>query len=474
MSGHFSNFNHRLIASVSLILLAGFLGYYIRSTYLSEEKDFNKEVKYIFTNAFRTAESKTLDKMIFELKGVSWLENELATNITVRNHKTEILTIDSVGMEEKSGGKATTIVIARNEISDESPSKMRLKMELRNDSIHLDTTHYLKSEKIGSNFAEIEKIFKENLQNSGLNIEYKIVKDSNSMDTIGSDVYKDVFTNEFYNIQTDHNQMFVLKRILPEIILSLLMYLVFIFAFVSIISSSRKQNELNNMQQDFVRNMTHELKTPIATMGVALEAIQNFHAGQDESVRQEYYRIAETENQKLNMLVDKVLSASQQMDSSGPKYERANLNELVSDVLESFKWRAELNGILVIFEKLSSEEAVELDVQKFILVLHNLIENALKYNKSKDPRVMVSMKRSENYLIVFIEDNGNPIKEEYIEKIFERFYRIPSGNIHDEKGHGLGLYIVKQLVKSLRGDIRLRTTEEGNIFELSIPVDNVA
>ncbi|MBK7231198.1 MAG: HAMP domain-containing histidine kinase [Saprospiraceae bacterium] len=352
MTVHFSNFNHRLIASISLILLGGFLAYYLRSTYLSEEKDFNKEVRYIFTNAFRTAESKTLDKMIFELKGVSWLGKENSTNITVRNHKTEILTIDSVGLDKKSGGKATTIVIARNEVSDENPTEMRFKMDVRNDSIQLDSTYHLNSEKIGSNFTEIEKLFKENLQNSGLNIEYKIVKDSNSMDSMGSDVYKDVFTNEFYSIQTDQNQMFILKRILPEIVISILMYLVFIFAFVSIISSSRKQKELYTLQQDFVRNMTHELKTPIATMGVALEAIQNFHAGQDESVRQEYYRIAESENHKLNMLVDKVLSASQQMDAIGSKNERVNLNKLVADVLESFKWRAEQNGISVILKSL--------------------------------------------------------------------------------------------------------------------------
>lgn len=472
MTVHFSNFNHRLIASISLILLGGFLAYYLRSTYLSEEKDFNKEVRYIFTNAFRTAESKTLDKMIFELKGVSWLGKENSTNITVRNHKTEILTIDSIGLDKKSGGKATTIVIARNEVSDENPTEMRFKMDVRNDSIQLDSTYHLNSEKIGSNFTEIEKLFKENLQNSGLNIEYKIVKDSNSMDSMGSNVYKDVFTNEFYSIQTDQNQMFILKRILPEIVISILMYLVFIFAFVSIISSSRKQKELYTLQQDFVRNMTHELKTPIATMGVALEAIQNFHAGQDESVRQEYYRIAESENHKLNMLVDKVLSASQQMDAIGSKNERVNLNKLVADVLESFKWRAEQNGISVIFEKLETEEEVELDVQKFILILHNLIENALKYNKSQDPRVVVSLKRTGDHLFVSIEDNGKPIQVEHVDKIFDRFYRIPSGNIHNEKGHGLGLYIVKQLVRSLRGKIRLRTTEVSNIFELSIPLDS--
>lgn len=85
--------------------------------------------------------------MIFELKGVSWLGKENSTNITVRNHKTEILTIDSIGLDKKSGGKATTIVIARNEVSDENPTEMRFKMDVRNDSIQLDSTYHLNSEK---------------------------------------------------------------------------------------------------------------------------------------------------------------------------------------------------------------------------------------------------------------------------------------------------------------------------------------
>ncbi|MBK7231197.1 MAG: ATP-binding protein [Saprospiraceae bacterium] len=106
------------------------------------------------------------------------------------------------------------------------------------------------------------------------------------------------------------------------------------------------------------------------------------------------------------------------------------------------------------------------------MILHNLIENALKYNKSQDPRVVVSLKRTGDHLFVSIEDNGKPIQVEHVDKIFDRFYRIPSGNIHNEKGHGLGLYIVKQLVRSLRGKIRLRTTEVSNIFELSIPLDS--
>ena len=118
-------------------------------------------------------------------------------------------------------------------------------------------------------------------------MKYSITKDTATVDKKTTGAYEDVFTNEFYHINNQNNSHIILGAILPEIGLSVLMYLMVVFAFSTILRSARKQKQLYDMKQDFVRNMTHELKTPIATMGVALEAIQNFHAGQDENIKKE-------------------------------------------------------------------------------------------------------------------------------------------------------------------------------------------
>ena len=182
-------------------------------------------------------------------------------------------------------------------------------------------------------------------------------------------------------------------------------------------------------------------------MGVALEAIQNFHAGQDENIKKEYFRIAESENKKLNAIVDKVISLSRLMDTNPLQQETVNIPQLIKVVVDSFHLRAEQTGCKIDFE--------------------------LKYTKSPSPHVVVYAKLSDSSLTMSVRDNGTPIGEEFKSVIFEKFYRIPQGDVHDAKGHGLGLYIVSQLVKTMQGTIRCLSTEEGNNFELKIPVEKM-
>ncbi len=225
------------------------------------------------------------------------------------------------------------------------------------------------------------------------------------------------------------------------------------------------------MKQDFVRNMTHELKTPIATMGVALEAIQNFHAGQDENIKKEYFSIAESENKKLNAIVDKVISLSRLMDIKPQQQETVNIPQLIKEVVDSFHLRAEQTGCKIDFECEDIGMVVNTQPQNLNIILYNLIDNALKYTKTPSPKVVVLATLESNMLTISVMDNGKSIGEENKFLIFDQFYRIPRGDVHDEKGHGLGLYIVSQLVKSLHGTIKWIAIDEGNNFELKIPVE---
>ncbi|MBK9270934.1 MAG: HAMP domain-containing histidine kinase [Saprospiraceae bacterium] len=463
--------NHQISAGISLLLLAVFLVYYLINSYKNEKAQLQKEVHYLLTNAFKTAESEVLDQMIFELKGVSWINKEEHLRLNMDKPETEILTVDSIG--KHNGVMSRTLVISSKDHSLQHTKDLKVKVELRSDSINLDSTTRLFKSNESSSFEAVEKIFKDNLRKSNLSIKYRIQKDTGLSEFKNGESYKDVFTQDFYSIDTDHNQVYILKEILPELIFSILLYLVVIFAFVSIIRSAKKEKELYDMKNDFMRNMTHELKTPIATIGVALEAIQSFHAGHDKELRDEYYRIAEAENKKLNGLVDKVLQVSHQMDSNRMDLEKLDICQITEEILGSFRWRAEQKGIHLQLECSEDKREIWINAQNYILILHNLIDNAMKYNKSQDAQVVVQIIRTDDELNVKVKDNGIPIPEDQKSKIFEKFYRIPQGDVHDEKGHGLGLYIVAQLVKSIHGRIQLKTSERGNTFEIAFPFELV-
>ena len=470
MRVRFPNIKEYTPIGFSLILLLAFLGYYMLSAFQQEKADLNKEVRYIFINAFKSAEAKVFDKMIFEMKGVSLL-NRGATSakVDIINHPSPDKAFDTCMTFEKSIKTVSKLVLANEVRASNDPSPMSLKIEIKSDSHSIVGSKSILGTHISSNFSEVEKIFTSSLKKSGLDIEYVITKDSSHILKAEREGYKDVFSNQYYFVSADNNFWYLIKRILPQILLSLFLFLALIFAFGNIIYSSKKQKEWYNAKEDFMRNMTHELKTPIATIGVALEAIQNFHAGQDESVRTEYYRIAESENNKLNTLVDKVLSISQNLDHTAEGLEVVHLPTLVAEIVESFRLRATQNRIRLRYESCIMTHDVQIESQNLVLALHNLIDNAIKYTKVADPSIVVSLTVKMGRFLISVKDNGKPIESEYKERIFDKFYRIPKGDVHDVKGHGLGLFIVSHLAKSMKGSVTLEAFADGNNFELNLP-----
>ncbi len=161
------------------------------------------------------------------------------------------------------------------------------------------------------------------------------------------------------------------------------------------------------------------------------------------------------------------------MDATPQVQETVNIPQLIKVVVDSFRLRVEQTGCKIDFECEDTDIVVNTQPQNLNIILYNLIDNALKYTKSSSPHVVVYAKLSDSSLTLSVRDNGTPIGEEFKSVIFEKFYRIPHGDVHDAKGHGLGLYIVSQLVKTMLGTIRCLSTEAGNNFELKIPVEKM-
>jgi two-component system phosphate regulon sensor histidine kinase PhoR len=262
---------------------------------------------------------------------------------------------------------------------------------------------------------------------------------------------------------------YYLNKLSLPILFSLFLVGISVLSFVLLYRGMMKQQRLVELKNDFISNISHELKTPIATMGVAIEALKNFNVLNDTRKTQEYLDISENELQRLNLLVDKVLKLSmfgrKEMDL---KFEKINLGDIVTEVYNSMKLQIEKVNANVNIQMTGDLEMMG-DRIHLLSVVFNLLDNALRY-RVKDPVISLILTGREDHVEFKIEDNGIGIPAEYQKKIFEKFFRVPSGNTHNAKGHGLGLSYVSAVVRKHKGTISVSSQlDKGTSFTISLP-----
>jgi len=252
-----------------------------------------------------------------------------------------------------------------------------------------------------------------------------------------------------------------IKFIIPSIIFSLLLLTVFTITLYIIL----QQKHLSEIKKDFVSNMTHELKTPVAGISIAGQMlgdenlINTLEQAGPLSKSASFNRITRTirdETKRLQFLIDKVLQISLMEDGrSIMKIKKLDANELLLNIAQIFDIQVEKCGGTLELELDAVEATIYVDEMHFTNVLFNLMENAVKYRKPDVPLKLIA--RTENVndkICISIQDNGIGIKKENLKKIFDRFYRVHTGNVHDVKGFGLGLAYVKKIVEELNGTIK--------------------
>jgi two-component system phosphate regulon sensor histidine kinase PhoR len=246
----------------------------------------------------------------------------------------------------------------------------------------------------------------------------------------------------------------------------LLLIIIIFFAYTLFVIL--KQKKLSEVRNDFINNMTHELKTPIATIGLTGSALANPSIMENPEKLKQYVGILSEESNRLKNLVDKVLQASNAESGSMPLNKVSmNIDELVQDVCQSFGHQVQ--GITFNLDLQSGENMVEGDRFHLSNVIYNLVENAVKYCTG-DPVISISTRSENNQVILEIQDNGIGIAKEHLKKIFEKFYRVPKGNIYETKGYGLGLFYVNEIVKKHNGRITAASDAgHGTKFTITLP-----
>ncbi len=267
----------------------------------------------------------------------------------------------------------------------------------------------------------------------------------------------------------------LLQKMQPQIIGSALLLFIVLFAFIALYNNLVEQRKLAIIKNEFISNITHELKTPIATVTVAIEALQRFNAIDDPARTKEYLNISSAELQRLSLLVDKVLKLSMfENKAIELNKEWIDVEQLVKDVISSMK---------LLFEKQKAHIVLQTDGNSFIInadklhitsVIYNLLDNALKYS-TNNPEITVVIQHHKEYIDLIVSDKGIGISNAYKEKIFEKFFRVPTGDKHNIKGYGLGLSYVSHIAKTHHGLIEVETAlGKGSTFTVKLPVKDAA
>ncbi len=267
---------------------------------------------------------------------------------------------------------------------------------------------------------------------------------------------------------------FLLKSNRTLLTSSFIFIFLIIASFVASILIIFRQKQLSELKTDFINNMTHELKTPVATISLASEMIQNPKVQQSLDKLNNYTKIIRSENKRLGNHIERVLHIAQlEKEELKLKQETIDFKKLLDEVLQKFQLRIEdVNGIFI-KEIDPTNIFVKADKSHISNVISNLIDNAIKYKSNKPLRIEINLKKLKNNLELSIKDNGIGMNSAEAKKIFTKFYRVPTGNVHNVKGFGLGLSYAKTIVDAHKGNIEVSSEpNKFSIFKLILPTIN--
>ena len=343
--------------------------------------------------------------------------------------------------------------------ADSSTVSMFLTMELANNGITLPFE-----------FAVVNRMGVPVYKTSGYNTE-----NSNSGNTFVQALFPNDTKNAMNYIKVyfpDKNDYIFssVKFMLPSFLFTFILLIVFLYTIIV----AFKQKKLTEMKNDFINNMTHEFKTPISTISLAAQMLNDSSVRKSPKMLEHISTVINDETKRLRFQVEKVLQMSMfDRQKATLRLQDVNANEVIASIVHTFKIKVEKYGGTIATELYAENAIVNVDEMHFTNVIFNLLDNAVKYRREDVPlKLEVATKDiADKKLEIIIKDNGIGIKKEDLKKIFEKFYRVSTGNRHDVKGFGLGLAYVHKMVHELHGDIRVESEiNVGTKFIIILPL----
>jgi two-component system, OmpR family, phosphate regulon sensor histidine kinase PhoR len=270
----------------------------------------------------------------------------------------------------------------------------------------------------------------------------------------------------FYN-----PEMYVTKKMFYLIVSSLLFTIVIISAFVLTVRTLLKQKKISEIKNDFIANMTHEFKTPLATISIATDMLRNVKVKNDHEKMDYYTEIIKEENKRMNAQVETILQSAQlEKQEIKLTLKRINVHEVINNVYDNTNLQVEEKHGNLSTHLNASNPFIRADEVHFSNIIFNLLDNAIKYSK-ENLDIKIETENIGNTLLIRFTDNGIGMSKDTINNIFEKFYRAHTGNLHNVKGFGLGLTYVRQIVDAHEGKIKVQSVlGKGSTFTLSFNV----
>ena len=400
-----------------------------------------KEERYISRNQFE-----------LEVRSYEEYEQEVRQSIQKIAEKSRMVNVvldDLLGEKKQIGSRI-----------DKAQIKQMLGDELRMRGIDID--YEFAAVDRGRNYVIFSDYVKKN--------EKEVLLSGFSVKLFPSDISGgDNYLTIFFPDQT----RFLINKILLTLTSSVFLVFLIIFCFAYAIFTILRQKKLSDIKNDFINNMTHEFKTPISTVSLACEALQDKSIQKNEQIITRYVEAIRDENSRLGRQVEKVLQmATLDKKEYKLKFEELDVPLIIEKALGHISLQVDRKGGTIQKNLIATNHRIVSDDVHLSNIIYNLLDNANKYSR-ENPEIRIDTEDHHQGLLIRISDKGIGMTKEAIGKIFDKFYRVPTGNIHDVKGFGLGLTYVKTILLALGGQIKVKSIPgKGSSFEIVLPVNH--
>lgn len=476
-----------LLMGTALLIIIGFQLYWLNDSYVRETRSLEVRSNLMFRETIRRLQSSRFNLNQLQSDSVSdkkfhFIIKEGQPITSSQRKNTDMVAMMNMVRDrmsdtmKKDPGVQEAMYMAfekrqKEKGNDSTKEKRRREYNFMGDRVH-QMMAGIDSLQDSLKIADITTAYKKVLDEEKLIIPFSIARIDNLPDSVRfhfNEVRVGFSKPITYRLELGNVFPFVSNKLVIPFLFSLFLIAFTIMAFVLLYRNMIRQHRLADSKNEFISNVTHELKTPIATVAVAIEALKNFNAMNNPERTKEYLDISSNELNRLSLLVDKVLKLSmyenQELELT---FEKLDMKELVDEVADSMRLQLEKqNSKLTVTT--TGDTNLYADRLNMLSVVYNLMDNALKYSKD-NTSIDVQLSGVNGEVVLTVSDTGIGIAPEYTNKVFEKFFRVPNGNTHNAKGYGLGLSYVSHIVKQHHGTVKVESKQgSGSKFVVSIP-----
>lgn len=513
-----------VLMSLSLIGIIFVQGYWIKSTIDDREEQFSYNVKQVLLKVSEEIQNREFENYYFQFKNPDSLNSKLSDQTLTeyfysnknedRNEtyfNTEIILEEDYKVSSgflqfaqdsiqftKMINKRVTDIVRNNQLDgDNLSARQRIEHierlsrmeEVEKDILRSAISELVVRVPIHKRVSEetIKELITEELQDRNLetgfefgiynnSIATKVHSENFSLEhpaTYAVPLFMDNVGNSGYQLLVNftNKKQEVLSSVILMASLSIIFTLIIVIAYSSALSQLIKQRQISQIKTDFINNMTHEFKTPIATINLALDAIKNPKVIEDRSKVSRYLQMIRDENKRMHAQVENVLRISKlEKNELDLSKERHQLHDIVTDAVTHVELIVEDRGGYVQTHFGALRSSILANQDHFTNVIVNILDNAIKYSEEA-PKIDIYTTNVKNYICCEIRDQGVGMSKLVQKKIFDKFYREHTGDIHNVKGHGLGLAYVRQIIDDHHGDITVHSEKgKGSTFSIKLPL----